>query len=106
MSDNNKFVFIQTGEADSNKFYVVCSMCLVSEQTFKNLVILDQLRFADLENIKNTNVEAGMMATGIKNYIAPAFKISGNQYFIQDSLKDIVKSFISCMPDQVKSNET
>jgi hypothetical protein len=101
---SNKFTFIQTGSADSKKYYVLCSMCMIDdEETFKNLVILENLRFTDLEKLKQTRVaEEDGSVYGVKSCIAQAFKISGNQYFIWDSLKEIIDKFIADRPNYEK----
>src|SRR5271157_4237804 len=96
---SNKFTFVQTGNADSKKYYVLCSMCMVDEETFKNLVILEKLRFTSLEKLKQTHIEEeDGEVKGVSSSIAQAFKISGNQYFIWDSLKEIIDKFIAAQP--------
>jgi hypothetical protein len=97
---SNKFTFIQTGESESKKYHIICSMCMIDEETFKNLIVLEQLRFINLEKVKKLKIEqTDFMAEGITSKIAPAFRISGNQYFIYDSLKEILDKFVKEMND-------
>jgi formylmethanofuran dehydrogenase subunit D len=49
---SNKFTFIQTGSADSKKYYVLCSMCMINEEEFKNLVILEKFKIHRFRKIK------------------------------------------------------
>jgi hypothetical protein len=92
---NNKFSFIEAGESKLEKFCVVCSMCVIDKETFDNLIIIENLRFANIKKIKKINIDRdSQQAKGIPSYISTPLKISGSEPFVYDSLKEILSNFI------------